>query len=547
MTSDRPRAGWALWAPVAAAALVVGVVAANVSGTIPFDSDEANHANLALRQYQDLRDGLFTDFLRHSYRTGQFPFLHGWTLLPWFALLGATEFAARVAQCAAFVVGAAACGWAAFRASGGDRRAAAVAAGLFAGSPLLSTLSGLCMLETPGAAATAVTLAVFAEACARSGRAGLLLHAAAGAAALATWFIKLNYGLWIIPALAVGHLVRWLRAEDRRAALRDAAVCGGVIVVWLGLWYSSESQRAAFAGFLHNPSQAVSVERDEPSFALPGFSASNFLAYFGLVSSEFHAHWALGALVLVAFAWALRHAPRNPALAAAAACLLWTWAVLSMGFREYAMARFIASALPALWIVAACGAADALRRVPAREAALAGGAALAVLLGAQVGALPRAMASEYEVGDEFAPVFTWLEGAVPPRASVLAVGYTDHTSARTLEWRLGSRPGTAWREVNVVGLNAERIFESPRRFDAWMRDPRPWGAPDWTSLVLEFVPGPRYPDRDIVVPETLAMWREAVRRHEPRLVRAAERRFHDLDLTVVVWRDTAPPPHRGLR
>ena len=199
------------------------------------------------------------DFVRHSYRTGQFPFLHGWTVLPWFAALGATAYAARAAQCLAFVVGAAATGWAAFRASGDDRRAAAIAAALFATSPLLATYAGMCMLEVPGAAATALTLAVFAEACRASGRRAALWHAATAAAALATYFTKLNYGLWIIPAVGVGYAVRWRLSETRRAALRDASSPRPVLVVLVS--GSTSGQRAA-QGSCTTWSQAVSVESD---------------------------------------------------------------------------------------------------------------------------------------------------------------------------------------------------------------------------------------------------------------------------------------------
>ncbi len=544
-TPNRP--GWALWLPVALAAALAGFLAANISGDIPFDSDEANHANLALRQFQDLRDGHLVDFVRHSYRTGQFPFLHGWTILPWFALFGTTLFAARVAQCAMFVLGVAATGWAAYRASGDDRRAAAIGAGLFATSPLLATYSGLCMLETPGAATTALTLAVFAEACRARGRRAWMWHAATALAALATYFTKLNFGMWIVPAIGAGYAVRWWRTTTRREALRDGLVYFGVIVGVLCVWYSTAGQRAAFMGFLHNPSQLVSVERDDPSFRVPGFHAGNFTAYFGIVAAQFHLHWMLGTLVLVAAAWGARRALHNPPLAAATACLLWTWIVLSMGFREYPMARFVATALPSLWIVAAVGVASVLRRateVPWLPAA--GAAALALGLGAQAARQPQLLAAEYEVGNDFVPVFDFLADAIPRRSSVLAVGYTDHTSARTLDWWLGARPGSAWREFNVVGLNSERVFESDRRVADWMTSPRPWGDAAWTSVVLEFTPGPRYPDRAILVPATVEMWRAAIRKFDGRLERLAERRFDDLDLTVTVWRDRSPPPHLGL-
>lgn len=549
MTTPPPgaRPGLALWLPVVGAAVVAVFVAANVSGTIPFDSDEANHANLALRQYQDLEDGRLADFVRHSYRTGQFPFLHGWSIVPWFRILGAGEYSARVAQCAWFVAGAAAAGWAAWRASEGDRRATFVAASLFAASPMLATYAGVCMLETPGAAATAIALAVFASACRAEGPRARWLHAATGFAALATWFVKLNYGLWIIPALAAGHVVRVVRASDRRAAVRDALVFAGVIAVVLAVWYSRAEQRAAFMGFLHNPAQAVSVETDDPTFRIPGLHPGNFSAYFPLVATEAHSHWVIGVLAFLFCAWRARRALTEPVTAAAVACLAWTWLVLSMGFREYAQTRFIASALPALWIGGALGFADVLRgfSLP-RWVRFVSVAVLAAAVVAQAIRQPRRLAAEYEVGDEFAAVFSFLEAEIPPKASVLAVGYTDHTSARTLEWTLGSAGSRRWRDVNVVGLNSERVFESSRRVDEWMTAERRWGAPDWASYVAEFVPGPDYRDRAILVPATVTMWRDAVAKYRGRLDLAAERTFPELGLTVKLWRDEAPPAHRGL-
>lgn len=540
--------GAPLWIAVLAAALVAGCVAANVSADIPFDSDEANHANIALRQYQDLRDGEWMDFVRHSYRTGQFPFLHGWMVLPSFAIFGTTLFAARVAQCIHLVIAAAAAGWAAWRISGDDRRAGAIAGGLVAASPLLASLAGLCMLEAPGAAMTAVSLACFAEACRSEGRRATVLHLATAAASLATYFVKLNYGIWIVPAIGAAHAVRLLRGPDRRTALRHGLLYAGAIAVVIAVWYSTEGQRAAFRGFLHNPSQAVSIERDDPTFQVPGFHWENFFAYFGLVARDFHVHWTVGALVLAAAAWAARRTFVAPALAAAVVCVAWTWFVLSMGFREYAMARFVTSALPALWIVAAVGAADVLRRLPqVRALPVVGGVALAACTVVQFVRLPALVRAEYEVDARFAPVFDFVTRSVPSKASMLVVGYTDHTSARTIEWAVGSAPGAEWRLFNVVALNSERIFESDAKLHAWMKSERPWGDDAWRSYVVQFETGPRYLDAAVVIPETAAMWNRAIASYGARLERTATQRFEDLDVTVTVWRDTAPPRHVGLR
>ncbi len=549
MAAEGARFGgvWRALAPGLVLSLIVGAwVAAHVSPDVPFDSDEANHANIALRQYQDLRDGLWADFVRHSYRTGQFPFLHGWMVVPWFAALGPSLFAARVAQTLLFVIGAGATAWAAWRAADDDPRAGAIAGSLFALSPAMATYSGLCMLEVPGAAMTALAIAVFAEACRATGRRALVLHALTAGAVLATYFTKLNYGLWIAPAIVAGHAVRALEPARRRQVLREVAVYLGVLLVVAAVWYSTHAQREAFRGFLHNPSQAVSIERDDPSFEVPGFHLGNLRAYPGFIVSDYHVHGLLGILVGACFlGGALRL--RRPVVAASVACFAWTWLVLSMGFREYPSARFITSALGPFWIVAGVGAAALLARVGrTRSVAVAGAVVAAAGLFAQVRALPSLVAAEYEVGVEFRPVFDFIEKTVPPRSSVAVVNYTDHTSARTIEWTLANRPGTAFREHDVKAFIGERVFESPKRFHEWMTEPRPWGGADWASYVLEFRPGPRFPDRAALQADTMAMWRAAIAQYADRLEVAHEQRFEELDLTLLVWRDRSPPPHMGL-
>lgn len=528
---------------VAPALVVAAVVVLHVSHTVPFDSDEANHANLGLRQFQDLADGRLLDFLRHSYRTGQFPFLHGWMLLPGYALFGATLFAARITQVALFVIGAGATGHAAYRATGDDPRAGIAASWLFALSPALAAYSGLCMLETPGAALTAITLAVFAEACRAQGRRATLLHGLTALAALATYFTKLNYGLWIAPAVLAGHALRLLPRENRRAALRHALVYLGTLLVIALAWYSRADARAAFLGFLHNPAERVAIERDDPSFHLPGVSPSNFLAYFPLVATSFHLHWIVGAAVMLVAAWGALSNRHNAVLTAAAACVVWTWVVLAMGFREYALDRFIATAMPPLWVLAGAGASSLARRLyPQRFVRARVTLAIVVTLVAQCVALPRRLTEEYEVDARCAPVFTFLADTISGPADVLAVGYTDHTSARMLVFALATaRPASRFRDFDVKGFNAERVYESAARFDTWMDAPRTWGDASWKSHVVEFVPGPRYLDAEIVLPATVALWHDAVARRAGRLERTAERRFEDLDLTVIVWTDTTPP------
>ena len=540
------RMAWA----IPPALLVAAWVAWQISPDIPFDSDEANHANLGLKQFQDLQDGRLMDFVRHSYRTGQFPFLHGWMLIPGYALFGATLFAARITQVLLLVIGAGAAGHAAYRACGDDLRAGAAASWLFALSPALATYSGLCMLEVPGAAMTAITLAVFSEAVRACGRRALLLHALTALAALGTYFTKLNYGLWIAPAIAAGIAVQLLDRERRGAAWRYLLVYLGTLLVCVGIWYSRAEARATFMGFLNNPAERIPVELDDPSFSVPGLHGGNFFAYFPLVADAFHVHGIIGVLAMLFGVWGLVQNRRHPVAIAAAACVAWTWLILSMGFREYALARFIASALPALWILTGLGLADAVKRLPpALSPRLLGTLAIACGLGgltAQFVNLPDDVHAEYEIDARMVPVFQFVTASVPGPASVLVVNYTDHTTARTIHFDLSSSsPDARFRDFDVTGLIAERIFESADRFDRWMTAPRPWGSERWGTYLVELSPGPNYIDNAVVLPETVELWHSAVMRYGERLERVTQQRFNDLDVTVTVWRDRSPPIHRG--
>ncbi|MCG3134635.1 MAG: hypothetical protein HMLKMBBP_01949 [Planctomycetes bacterium] len=528
----------------AAVAVVVGGVAWSLR-SVPFDSDEANHANIGLRQWQDLREFRFADFLRHSYRTGQFPFLHGWSLVPFFAAIGQSEFAARIAQVAWYLAGVLATGAAAGRLAGDDKRAGGFAAALFALSPLLSSHAGLCMLETPGAAATAVALLAFVEAARYEGPRRWRYDVFAAATVLAAYFVKHNYGIVLFPALLLGYAARLLFGDDRKRAAAGLLVFTGTVAAVIGAWYASPAQRAAFKGFLTNPAQTVALVEDAAAFRIPAFRTDNFTAYPSLVAVDYHVHWTVGAAVFALFlagVWKLFRT-RETAGVPAAAVLLGTWLMLSLGFREYALSRFIANALPGLWIVAALGAAPLLRKVPSTPA---GQGATALLLagafGAHVLMLPARMRDDLENDGRWAPVFAAVLEKLPRPADVLVVNYTDAVSARTLEWRLATRPGASPGDHVVKGLIAERVYESDREFDAWMDDRRPWGraGEPRESFVVEMNPGPTVRP---VVPETVDRWRRALGRRGERLERVGQWTFPELDLAVTLWRDRAPPAY----
>lgn len=536
-------------AVTAVSVLVVSVLLWNgLSGTIPFDSDEANHAVIGLRQYQDLASGRWMDFVRHSYRTGQFPFLHGWTLVPFYALFGTTLEAARMAGVFAFAAGAFATGHLAYRLHD-DVRAGAAAAVLFATSPYMAAQAGVCMLEVPGAAATAIALALFVEGFHRSDAQRRWWPGLVAVAVLATYFIKLNFGLWVAPAIGGTWVLLALRPDRRRESLRSLALYLGVLVVVGVIWYSTEAQRAAFSEFLNNPSELVPVEEDEPGFKLPSLSWGNFSGYFGLIADDYHLHWTLGTATLLAAlaGFFRRRLLERPGLIACGLLIGWTWFVLSMGFREYTLARFIATALPAIWAVAAWIVPALAERLPSpRVAAGLGVLAAAGSVGAAVVVVPPAQQAEYEIDERFNPYFDFVAEQIPDRASVMVINYTDRTTARHIGWLLSTRPGALYDTNDVKGYLGERVFASDRPVREWLTRDRPWGASDWGSYIVDVDLRPEYLDYGRVVPETVAMFRAVLTELGPRLELVAERDFPELGLSVRVLRDTEPPRHLGV-
>ena len=97
--------------------------------------------------------------------------------------------------------------------------------------------------------------------------------------------------------------------------------------------------------------------------------------------------------------------------------------------------------------------------------------------------------------------------------------------------------------AGIVGAFPTPNCRTAAELDEWMTADRPWGAPDWGSVVVEMHLGATHGGARA---ETVTRWTNGLARFSERLERVGRMDFPDLDVAVTIWRDMKPPTHLGL-
>ena len=288
------------------------------------DADEAVHALEALRLHDDLAQGHVLDFARDTFFPERwhppvnehlrwYPFVHAWSLLPSFALLGPSDVAARLPS-VVFLLGTLLTVYAlGRRLARGDatRREASglLAVLLFLGAPNLLTFSAQCLIETLTLCACFLALFLYLRSLERGhppGRA-LLAGAALGIALLT----KYDHGGMLALSLGLAELVR-VRFRPLALLSSGAALLLGVALLVLVLWFAHPAKLEALKDSLAHPFYGT------PRTILIDFVLTWFV--------EYGASLAGGLLALAAFI-ALARRLGEPAVRA-----VWIWALVSTVF-----------------------------------------------------------------------------------------------------------------------------------------------------------------------------------------------------------------------
>jgi len=425
---------------VGAGLFIIGWLWVRVAGEgIPFDTDEADHANAALDLYTALRAGgagaVYEAFTRQSF----YPPLHSLIVVPAYLLAGPTVAASRLPQvillglAVLFIAGLV---YRVARAPGLPRTApvagALAAAWLTFACPILLFNSALCMIEPLGV--VLVTLLLWSIHRLEGDGARLRWALVAGALTGAIVLTKYSFGVVLLPAVATMFLLWWWRG---RITTGQLLTCGFTAAGLLGLWVLICDRAALWFFIVGHPSRAEL------------WSWKNFTFYPRIFLRDYTAHGAMGLAALGVLVLGLRCGGRR--LVMSAALLMIVWALLVLNLSTTKASRHILFILPALWVPAGLGVAIVAGWGRERFGVLAWGglAGFAVLCALTTAAL-RAPRFEQQLTRRYEgkPGFVALQNFIFERSEVCAPllvdGSTDSFSLEMLRWRSGVECGRGY-------------------------------------------------------------------------------------------------------
>ncbi len=481
----------ALCAAVAALALFGWLASVTASSPVPFDEDEAAHANAGLEVWSAVGRHDGPAALAALARQGFYPPAESLIVAASYALLGPTPAASRfpsVVLAVLHLVLVSGAAWAVLRHSGaagatsdpGLAGAGAVTcAALLITSPIILLHACLCMLEPLALAGFGVLLVALdrAERAQRAlggdGPPSRAWYAVGLALALA---LLTKYSFGVVELAAVSLALAGRRGAMRRPdvwiarAVRSAGTALVVFATWLAV---TDRASARYFFFGH------------PSYA-PVASAQNLLFYPRAWAHEYFVSPAVGLGVLVlAGLGATRRWNRHVAVRVCVFAVIVSWVMLTLSTTTEARHGILM--VPAGALLAGLGLAEAIEWLSGK---LTGGArwsavplvaslaAVAAFAGPWAYGLPAAVRESLEGFPEYDGILSFVSRRVDPAQSILANGLFDQIGDAGLRWRVSrdARGRVSWHEVVLGSYPVDPVLAemSARRnfaVDALWADP----------------------------------------------------------------------------
>ncbi|HET6897525.1 MAG TPA: hypothetical protein VFK70_04220 [Vicinamibacteria bacterium] len=508
----------------------------------PLSADEAGHALPAARMAFALREGDLRGFFGATRGEVVWPFMHPWSITPFFLAFGVSARVARFTSLLFFGAGLALMPALARElargngAEGEPHRESSPSArlGWLSVAVLVTATSwGLVstvMSEPLGMVLTLAALLTEARAARHQSVAGYVL---CGVLVAATFFTKYSYGLPLVAAVLLSIAARGGRQERRFLVAAAAAMVVpiGSWVAWI-LWPGPRRAHELIGAF---------VNRDE---GLRGLADLSFYAH--VVVSEVGAPVAaLIALLLAASVAGGRAGRRLPALAYVGLALL------MLTLHPNKQSRYLFATLPVILVLAETELGDRSRRLRGSEALWAALATVILVKGNPVAQI-RATAADAARLASARPILVYVEENVAGREPVLFLGTTGLLPHFALTWQMLEH---AQREPAVELLP----FPGAGSGDAAYRTGFPTAmGPQYGAALAKALDGGRF--RSVVtlelgpaspfLPDWLAKWdafgQNYVRamtesRGGPDYVLASERGFpDDAKVRIYVRRDGDP-------
>lgn len=405
----------------------------NLYAHYPFDSDEAIHANRALRLAFDLKRGDLIAFFKDSYQQSVYPPGAAWLQSPFFLLFEASTVTARLFSTLNFVLaGIILYGIALELDDKWGWLIGVIAVFFFFTAQSLLTLSALAMLEMPGLLISFLTLWLYIK----SDRRRRLIVLVSLLAALTT-LIKYPYGIIILGTLGLAELFKLpaVKSQGREMIGRWLGLFGPAAVLLI-LWFIGEQKVADFFYYANlQPKQT------------DWYSVYNILFY----PRSFSLHYAGGLGIVLICALAIIYSVYRWRQQNIRVLLLYLLVgTLLMTLKESNNPRFFATIAPAVFLLAGSFVAFIARTLSTRArknalfTALGGIGIMAVLIilslpswYERLAVYPALLETEYETDPDVRNLSNWIvEQAGEQR--LYFINPWDQFSNFAMEWHLAT-------------------------------------------------------------------------------------------------------------
>lgn len=415
--------------------------------TVPFDTDEADHATPSLELYTSIINGNGSQIFRSITRQAFYPPLYSFFVSASYFLFSPTLFASRIPTLVCLVIYIFLLSAAAFVALKGSSTQSKLSTisllGLLAiTSPITLENSILCMLEIPGLLSVSFCLLAFSRFKNLDSNKELLIAILCG---LGVFFTKYNFGIITLPAIAATIFFQ--------SGLRNTVKAGVLILLFLGLW----SAVTDFSQFLH-------FFTGHKSYA-PMLSQENIFFELNSWINSYCIHPVVASLVLCLSSIAAAKFFKAPVIKFALFNTLFAFLVLFLSTTNEE--RHFMVALPSLLFLGARGVNLLIEK--AKNFSILGhpliAASICILFIINLSAIEASLKAQFEGEPEFLSQFEFLfknTGNVP----VLFYGISDDFSIEALRWYYAKSAKKLYTEVRLDAYP----YRDDKNFTAKMRN-----------------------------------------------------------------------------
>lgn len=440
---------------VAAAFLIISLVRTVLASTIPFDTDEANHAVDGWEVYHAIAARSVSDFYRAVTDQSFYPPVHSFFVAAAYALAGASLATSRLPTIVIFAFALLLLGWLTFRvARDTDNKqldhwlplaGAAFAVAFALTSEVFVTLTVLAMLEMTGALFGLLLLLSIGQA--DRGKAQAISWRrviVAAVIAMLIFLTKYSFGLFYLPGLIAGFVTATWPWQAGSRAWRTAMLAIIVYVVGLGLWLAVTHRETMLLFFT-----------DHPDYA-PLLSGENLLYLPRLWFARYSPSPIIGLLTLLLAAIGARYDWQRLVVRVAVWSLVAGFVILTLSTTDEP--RHFLPLAPALWLLAGLGLVTVLHQLQKHPygdrmvvASMIGGFLLLVLSAIKPAtSLRAALVAEFEGVSAYTAMHRFAVQNVDLAQPLLFTGdFSDQNGLLSIRWLVATVTNQSLWDLDV--------------------------------------------------------------------------------------------------